>query len=156
MRGQGYVAWALDDAALSVLREADGGPRPFLWFTSPGGTARAADAEIVRVDALGTGAALDARRPQDLRTRVAAFLAGRDGGIVVVDCTDLLVNRNGAERAMRALQDLHEEIASHAAILVVLVDARSTGARMLAWLEREFDILPSVALDRALASAFPA
>jgi len=155
MRGLGYLASALDESTLSALREAGGGPRPFLWFTSRDGTPSADDAEVVRVLPGGGANGADARRPQDLRARVAGFLEGREGGIVIVDCADLLATQSGAERAVRGLQDLHEEVASRGAVLVVLLDPRTTSARMLAWLEREFETLPGVALDRVLAASLP-
>lgn len=156
MRGLGYLTRALDEVSLSALREVGGGPNPFLWITSGAGFPAAADAQILRVLPSGGNGDADARRPQDLRARVAGFLDGRDGGVVVVDCADLLASECGTERAVRALQDLHEEVARRDAVLVVVLEPRTARPRMLAWLEREFDPLPDQALDRAIAAGLPA
>lgn len=76
--------------------------------------------------------------------------------MIVVDCASALSLQNGIERAVRALQDLHEEVASREAILVVVLDPRAANPRMLAWLEREFESIPGTALDHALVSGLSA
>ena len=46
------------------------------------------------------------------------------------------------ERALRFVDDLHEEIAMRNGVLVVFVDPRGVNPRMIAWLERELDSFP--------------
>ncbi len=86
--------------------------------------------------------ALDPRRLGDLRAAAADFVAEDGSGLVVLDCLENLVLHNGAERVLRALADLHDEVTMHGGSLIVLVDARATNPRVVAWLERELDALP--------------
>ena len=86
--------------------------------------------------------AVDPRRLGDLRTAAAGFVAQDETGLVVLDCLENLVLHNGAERVLRALADLHDEVTMNGGSLIVLVDARATNPRLVAWLERELDALP--------------
>src|SRR6266704_221088 len=70
----------------------------------------------------------------------------RGPGILVLDCLDPLILHAGVERALRFVEDLHEEVAMRSGILVVFADPRTVTARMIAWLERELDPLPRSAI----------
>jgi hypothetical protein len=88
--------------------------------------------------------AFDPKRLQDLRPAAAAFLGDAGEGVVLVDCLDYLILHNGAERVQRALADLHDEVTMHGGSLVVFVNARVANPRLVAWLQRELDPLPTV------------
>lgn len=100
---------------------------------------------MVRVTTLsGNGPAIDPKRLGDLRTEAAAFLE-EGGGLVVLDCLEYLVLHNGPDRVARVLADVHDEITLHSGTLVIFVGSPAANPRLVAWLAREFDPLPSVA-----------
>ncbi len=123
---------------------------PFLWITSRPHSGVPAGGQVLRVTTLdGAPWSIDPKHLQDLRAGASAFLDERGSGTVVVDCVDLLTLHNGVERVVRALEDLHEEVATRDAVLVVFLDDRSANPRMVAWLERELDSFPVEALPTA-------
>lgn len=64
---------------------------------------------------------------------------------MVLDCLAYLVLHNGPDRVARALADVHDEITVHGGTLVVFVETNTANPRLVAWLAREFDPLPSLA-----------
>ncbi len=142
-RGLGYVATGSADAASAFLRGSSWGP--YLWITERAVTGTESG-EVLRVTTLsGSGATVDPKRLGDLRAAAAAFLAREGNGLVVVDCLAYLVLHNGPERVARGLADLHDEVILGGGSLVVFVDASTANPRLVAWLAREFDPLPSLA-----------
>lgn len=116
---------------------------PFLWVTQRVPEADLDGGEILRVTVLtGQPGTLDPKRLGDLHAAAADFLARTEDGLVLLDCLDFLVLHNGAERVQRALADLHDEVTVRGGSLVVLVDDQRTNARLVAWLQRELDLLP--------------
>ncbi len=98
---------------------------------------------MIRVTTLaGNGRTIDPKRLGDLRAATAEFLES-DGGLVVLDCLEYLVLHNGPERVARALADVHDDITVHNGTLVVFVESNAANPRLVAWLAREFDPLPS-------------
>lgn len=95
------------------------------------------------------GDTLDPKRLGDLGDAVVAFLAGEGAGAVVLDCLEYLVANNGVERVERALAALHDEVTMRGGSLVVFVDGRRANPRLVAWLERELDPLPSLSVGGA-------
>jgi len=125
-----------------------GGGEPVLWITDRGDAAVPDRGDVLRITTFsGNPRTLDPKRVHELRAAVAAFLDERGSGTVVLDCADLLALHNGVERVVRALDDLHEEVATRAAVLAVFLDPRGSNPRLLAWLEREFDAMPRAALE---------
>jgi len=117
---------------------------PFLWITDRRAPKAAENGQVLRVTTIpGRVGTLDPKRVQELRTAAAAFLDEHGSSVVVVDCVDLLVLHNGVERVVRALTDLHEETATREAVLAVFVSPRSGSPRLIAWLERELEPMPS-------------
>ena len=102
--------------------------------------------EVLRVTTLsGHGTTLDPKRLGELRAAAAAFLEKEGNGLVVLDCLEYLVLHNGPERVARALADVHDEVTLRGGSLVVFVDATTANPRLVAWLAREFDPLPTLA-----------
>ncbi len=142
-QGLGYLARDLEDIAVPFVRSLTAAHTPFLWMT-----ARAVDSlpdggDLLRVTTVRGGVATaDPRRLLDLRTAATTFFDERGPGILVLDCLDSLIAHAGLERALRFVDDLHEETAMRNGILVVLADPRTVSPRMIAWLERELDPFP--------------
>ncbi len=106
---------------------------------------------MVRVTTLaGSGPAIDPKRLGDLRAAASAFLE-QGAGLVVLDCLEYLVLHNGADRVARTLADVHDDVTTHGASLVIFVDANTASPRLVAWLAREFDPLPSTASDHPMS-----
>lgn len=123
-----------------------------LWITDGPEEPPHAGVEVVRVTTLpGRPGTIDPRRPQALRGVASEFLDAHEGGAIVVDCVGPFAAHSGVERVMRALDDLHEEVATRHAILAVFLDPRDVSPRMVAWLEREFDALPELVSAGPLA-----
>ncbi len=101
----------------------------------------------------GSRGTVDPKRLGDLRAAAAAFLEREGNGLVVLDCLEYLVLHNGADRVARALADVHDEVTVRGGSLVVFVDVSSTNPRLVAWLAREFDPLPSFAATVGSAGA---
>lgn len=132
---------------ISFLRSIGEAGEPFLWITSRPARETLEGGEVIHVTTLNRAPwTVDPQRLQDLRAGVSAFLDERGSGTIVVDCVETLTLHNGVERVVRALEDLHEEVATRDAILVVFLDGRTANPRMVAWLERELDPLPDEAL----------
>lgn len=91
----------------------------------------------------GTPDAVDPKRLSDVRSQAAAFLESSSDGVVLIDCLESLILRNGAERVQRALADLHDVVTMRGGSLVVFVNTRVANPRLVAWLQRELDPLPS-------------
>lgn len=145
IRGLGYLARGPEDA-IAFLRSIGATGEASLWITSRADPAAPPGGEVLRVTTLNGGPwTIDPKRLQDLRAGTSAFLDEHASGTVVVDCVDMLTLHNGVERTVRALEDLHEEVATRDAVLVVFVDPRTASPRMVAWLERELDALPESA-----------
>ncbi len=140
----GYVTQAPAVDILEFLASLAGADRPYLWITDRTSPLAADGGRVLRVATLAPReGALDPRRLGDLRAVAAGFVAEGGSGLVVVDCLENLVLHNGAERVLRALADLHDEVTMKGGSLVVLVDVRAANPRLVAWLERELDALPS-------------
>lgn len=115
----------------------------FLWITSRADAPTPDRADVVRVTSIHeNGTTVDPKRLQDLRAAVRAFLARHAGGLVVLDCIDDLAIHNGIERVLRAVADLHEDAVTLGATLIVFLDPAGANPRLVAWLERELDMLP--------------
>ena len=141
--GLGYLAQEREDLAIPFVHSLGGIGKPFLWITSRAIEAPPEGGDLLRVTSLRGGVATaDPRRLQDLRSAATTFFDERGPGIVVVDCLESVILHAGIERALRFVDDLHEETAMRNGILVVFVDPRSVNPRMIAWLERELDLLP--------------
>lgn len=92
---------------------------------------------------------VDPKRLQDLRTEARSFLEAHAGGFLVLDCLDCLTLHNGVERVVRAVETIHEDVMTLDATLVVFLDPQIANPRLVAWLERELDGLPT-AVNRAV------
>jgi len=142
-RGLGYLALGPAEDTLAFLRSLVGDRRPHLWITDRASLPSEEGGRVLRISTLpGLEGAVDPKRLGDLRAAAAAFLSGDDSGLVILDCLEYLVLHNGADRVLRALADLHDEVTMHGGSLIVLVDAHSANPRLVAWLERELDALP--------------
>lgn len=148
-RGLGYVALGPAEETLAFLQCLAASHRPYLWITDRASTMRAEGGRVLRVTtAAGQDDTIDPKRLGGLRTAAAAFVSTDDSGLVILDCLEYLVLHNGAERVLRALADLHDEVTMNGGSLIVLVDVRIANPRLVAWLERELDALP---IDEASA-----
>jgi len=155
-RGLGYLA---EDSAQGVdafLASVATRGEPHLWITDRRDVEARDGGVVLRVTTLrGPPGTLDPKHVQELRGAVAAFLDEHGPGTsVIVDCVEVLALHNGVERVVRALEDLHEEVAMRDATLVVFLSSRGTNPRLAAWLEREFERLPAgaaAAAERLLA-----
>ncbi len=87
---------------------------------------------------------LDPKRLSSLRSAASAFLDSHTGGVLVVDCVDLLTLHNGVERVVRTIEDLHDDATTKGGTLIVFVDLRTANPRLVAWLERELEDFPAV------------
>ena len=117
--------------------------RPHLWITDRSSTVPADGGRVLRVTTVaGLEGTVDPKRLGDLHAVAAAFVSGDASALVILDCLEYLVLHNGAERVLRALADLHDEVTMNGGSLVVPVDARLANPRLVAWLERELDVLP--------------
>ncbi len=126
------------------MRSLAGAGRPYLWITDRDSPLAEEGGRVLRVATLAPReGAMDPRRLGDLRAAAARFVAEDGSGLVVLDCLENLVLHNGAERVLRALADVHDEVTMNGGSLIVLVDTRATSPRLVAWLERELDALPS-------------
>lgn len=98
----------------------------------------------MRVSSAARGpATVDPKRLPDLRAVALAFLSRRPGGLIILDCLESLALHNGVERVVRVVEDLHDDISTREATLLVLIDAARTNPRLHAMLARELDDLPS-------------
>lgn len=148
-RGLGYLATGSADAASAFLKAPPWGR--YLWITDRPSVSRSEGGEVLWVTTLsGNGETVDPKRLGDLRAAAAAFLEREEHGLVVLDCLEYLVLHNGPDRVARALADVHDEVTLRGGSLVVFVDAQSANPRLVAWLAREFDPLPSYTAVPAL------
>lgn len=155
-RGLGYLA---EDSAQGVdafLASVAARGEPHLWITDRWEVEAREGGAVLRVTTLrAPPGALDPKHVQELRGAVAAFLDEHGPATVVVDCVEVLTLHNGVERVVRALEDLHEEVAMRDATLAVFLSPRGANPRLAAWLEREFERFPadasSAAAQRLLA-----
>ncbi len=132
------------ESILAYVRSLDEAQRPFLWVTDREPVPSPRAGRILRMTTLpGKGGTLDPKRLGDLRDVVATFVGDAGRGAVVLDCLEYLVAQNGVERVERALAALHDEVTMRGGSLVVFVDDRRANPRLVAWLERELDPLPS-------------
>ena len=149
VRGQGYLVLGPIDRAPGFAQVLAKAREATLWITHRQGASLPDSGEILRVTTLdGAPGTVDPRRVMDLRAAVARFLDARGPGTIVLDCLDVLGAHGGPERVVRALEDLHEEVALRGAVLAVFADPETANPRMLAWLEREFEIFPRAADPR--------
>ncbi len=143
-RGLGYLALASADdvpAYLRCLAPRGGGS---LWITSRPDVARTDGGDVLWVSGLPRpGPTVDPKRLQEMRNAARVFLELHRGGLVILDCLDALVLHNGVERVVRSVEDLHDDVTTEGAILVVFLDPRGANPRLIAWLERELDGLPT-------------
>ncbi len=124
----------------------------YLWITQRSAAPPPEIGEILRVTTVGGHpGTVDPKRLAELRADAVSFLEKEGGGLIVLDCLEYLVLHNGADRVARALADVHDDVTIHGGSLVVFVDANTANPRLVAWLAREFDPLPSMA-----APGFPA
>lgn len=131
------------EETLAFLQSLARDPRPHLWITDRPSMLSAEGAQVLRVTTVGgQEGTVDPKRLGDLRAAAAAFVSGDASSLVILDCLEYLVLHNGAERVLRALADLHDEVTMNGGSLIVLVDARLSNPRLVAWLERELDLLP--------------
>ncbi len=141
-RGLAYVALAPAEDILAFLGSLARVGRPRLWITDRPSVTPMEGGRVLRVTALAQGeGTVDPKRLGDLRTAAGAFVSEDGSGLVVLDCLENLVLHNGAERVLRALADLHDEVTMNGGSLIVLVDVHRTNPRLVAWLERELDVL---------------
>lgn len=142
-RGLGYLALGPAEETPSFVRLLASEGRPYLWITDRPPLPPASGGRILLVSTLeGLEGAVDPKRLGDLRVATAAFISRNESSLVVLDCLEYLVLHNGADRVLRTLADLHDEVTMHEGSLIVLVDARMANSRLVAWLERELDALP--------------
>ena len=143
-RGLGYVAVGPVEELLAFLGSLSSSRRSFLWITDRASWPSVDGGRILRLTSTSTGpGALDPKHLSDLRTAAAAFVADDSAGLVLVDGLESLVLHNGGERVQRTLADLHDDVTMHGGSLVVFVDPRAASPKLVAWLERELDPLPS-------------
>jgi len=146
-QGLGYLAQDPAENVVPFVHHLADARTPFLWITSRPVDTAPDGGDLLRVTTLRGGmATADPRRLQDLKTAATTFFDERGPGILVLDCLEPLVLHAGVERALRFVEDLHEEVAMRSGILVVFADPRTVTARMIAWLERELDPLPRSAI----------
>lgn len=142
-RGLGYLATGSADAASTFIAQAAEGR--FLWLTQRALTPQPEGGRMVRVTTLaGNGPTIDPKRLGDLRAAASAFLE-EGAGLVVLDCLEYLVLHNGPDRVARVLADVHDDITLRGGTLVIFVESPTANPRLVAWLAREFDPLPSAA-----------
>ncbi len=139
-RGLGYLAQVSPDGAAAFAQSLGDGHVPYLWITalaSPsvtnGGTTLCVTPSA---DPLG---GVDPKRLGDMRTAACSFLETHEGGVLIMDCLDLLAMHNGVERVVRAIEGIHDDATTKGGILVVFVDPRTASPRLVAWLERELE-----------------
>ncbi len=143
MRGLGYLAQDPGETAVPFVHALAGAHAAFLWMTVRSVDAAPDGGDLLRVTTLRGGmATADPRQLQDLRTAATTFFDERGAGTLVLDCLEVLILHAGFERALRFVEDLHEEAAMRNGFLVVFADPRTITARMIACLERELDPLP--------------
>jgi Protein of unknown function (DUF835) len=142
-RGLGYLALDPEVIVPSFLRSLASPQTRFLWMASDRYPDAPEGGEVLRVTTLhrGPGTA-DPRRLQDLRAAATTFF-DEGPGLLVIDCLPPLILHAGVERVLRFVDDIHEEVAMRDAYLVVFANPRELNRRMIAWLERELDPLPS-------------
>ena len=146
-QGLGYLAQDPGENVVPFVHRLADGRTPFLWITSRPVDTAPDGGDLLRVTTLRGGmATADPRRLQDLKTAATTFFDERGPGTLVLDCLEPLILHAGVERALRFVEDLHEEVAMRSGILVVFADPRTVTARMIAWLERELDPLPRSAM----------
>ncbi len=142
-QGLGYLAQDPAELVVPFVRSLADAGGPFLWITARPVDTAPDGGDLLRVTTLRGGmATADPRRLQDLKTAATTFFDERGPGVLVLDCLEPLILHAGVERALRFVEDLHEEVAMRSGILVVFADPRAVSARMIAWLERELDPLP--------------
>ncbi len=141
-RGLGYIATGSAEAASAFIRRSS--VDRYLWLTDRSPTPQPEGGSLIRVTTVaGDAPSIDPKRLGDLRAAAASFLEGGHGGLVVLDCLEYLVLHNGPERVARALADVHDDITMNGGTLVIFVESRSANPRLVAWLAREFDPLPT-------------
>ena len=123
-----------------------------LWITTREADSAPPEAEILRVTSL-TGAmrTVQPARLADLRAAAGAFLDEHSTGCIILDAVDVLVLHNGVERVVRAIEAIHDDVATRGGQLVVCVNAVGVSPRLLAWLDRELD----TSLDLTALTAAP-
>lgn len=155
--GLGYVALGPAEATRALLSSLAASHPSYLWVTDRTQDPPANGGAVLRVTTLsGKNGTVDPKRLGDLRASAAAFVSNDASGLVILDCLEYLVLHNGAERVLRALADLHDEITMHGGSLVVVVDERIGNPRLVAWLERELDALPSPSAPFSETGVLPA
>lgn len=140
-RGLGYVALGPAGDSLAFLQSLAQDGRPQLWITDRASPPAGAGQVLLVTALAGREGTVDPKRLHDLRAAAVVFASGHAAGLVVVDCLESLVLHNGAERVLRSLADLHDEVTMNGGSLIVLVDSHAANPRLVAWLERELDVL---------------
>lgn len=143
-RGLGYLARVPEDASATFLRSIALHHTGCLLLTAVDGRTMGDGEESVRVSTVADGpGSIDPKRLPELRAAAVAFLDRCPGGLIILDCLESLALHNGVERVVRIVEDLHDEVSTREATLLVLIDAARTNPRLLAMLARELDDLPS-------------
>jgi len=156
-RGLGYLSQGSSRDAILLIRQLAEARTACLWITAEPHGAVPPGVEVVRVATLGgRPGTLDPKRLPTLRSGASAFLDMHGGGAIIVDCVGALAAYAGVERVLRALEDLHEEVATRQAILAVFLDPRTASPRLVAWLERELDALPGTVATGEVADRLAA
>ncbi len=139
----GYLARVSTDAAAAFAGSLDGAHGALFWITSRASVpAPDGGAFLFVTTARGPGG-VDPKRLGEMRSTAASFLDAHPGGVLIMDCLDLLATHNGVERVVRAIEDMHDDVTTKGGSLIVFVDPRTTNARLIAWLERELEELPT-------------
>jgi hypothetical protein len=151
-RGLGYLFRGPTGGIVELMQALRPKRMPLLWITAREAESGPPEAEILRVTSLqGAMRTVQPGRLADLRAAAGAFLDEHSGGCIVLDAIDVLVVHNGVERVLRAIEALHDDVATRGGHLVVCVDAGGVNPRLLAWLDRELD----ASLDLAAIAAAP-
>jgi Protein of unknown function (DUF835) len=151
-QGIGYLVRSSSDATVEIIHAFRPPRTPLLWITSGPGARPPEDVEVLRVASLpGAMRTVQPGRLGDMQAAAGAFLDEHSGGCIVLDAMDALVVHNGVERVVRAIESMHEDVATRGGLLLVCVNPVGANPRLLAWLERELD----EALDLAALAAAP-
>ena len=149
-RGLGYLARVSTDGAAALAQSLGDDHAVFLWITSRSTAPLSNGGTELCVATASRLRGVDPKRLGDMRASAAAFLDSHPGGVLILDCLDLLATHNGVERVVRAIEGIHDDATTKGGTLVVFADPRTASPRLIAWLERELEDFPVAISDAAL------
>ena len=136
----GYLVRGPGDGVIAFAQRTGPKRAAVLWITARAPNPLPDGVEVLLIqEAPGPIRSARPGRLADLRAAAVSFLDENPGGYVLLDAVDLLVVRNGVERTVRAIEAIHDDVATRRGVLLVCVPVAGVNARLLAWLERELD-----------------